>query len=147
MNHSRRLFRLAKYLLIGGGTFWGTDALFALASGILPTRLWIVAKTVTLPLAAYLTVRTMTRKAAPQRLPASVPYLMLAGIWIMGPVYSLIVNRVYTKVAMGLGESLFHVALFPLSTLVSATYSGALGGLIIVSVYLGLLGMYTKYGE
>ena len=147
VNGGRRTLRLALYVLTGGGVFWLTDALFALAGGMLSTRLWVVAKTVILPLAVYLAVRTMTRLALPQRLPASGPFLMLTGIWLMGPLYSLIINRLYIKAAMGLGETLFHMALFPLSTLIIATYSGALGGLIIVSVYLVIMGLFTMYLE
>ncbi len=42
---------------------------------------------------------------------------------------------------MGVGEMLFHTALFPLATLFVAVYSGALGGVLISSVQLIISGM------
>ncbi|HLO26465.1 MAG TPA: hypothetical protein VK187_10135 [Geobacteraceae bacterium] len=138
--------RWAIYILIGGA-FWVTDALFLPFNVLIPTKLWIVAKTVLLPLVIIVTVRAMSRRASPKRLPASCPYLMLAGIWMAGPVYSLLLNRLYFKTAMGLGETLFHLTLFPLTTIVIATYSGALGGLIVASLFLVCAGMFTMGSE
>ena len=72
---------------------------------------------------------------------------MLAGIWLLGPVYFLLVNRVYSTAAMSLGESLFHLALFPLTTILIATYSGALGALVVSSAVLCLFGMFSLYRD
>ena len=71
---------------------------------------------------------------------------MLAGIWVLGPAYLLLVTLVYDNQRMSLGEAVFHVALFPLSTIVISTYSGALGGLIIASIFLCLSG-FTMHGK
>ena len=135
------------YILIGGGAFWMTDALFLPVTLLVPARIWIIAKTALLPLVVIVTVRVMTRRASPKRLPASTPYLMLAGIWLTGPVYSLLLNRLYFKTVMSLGETLFHLALFPLTTIVIATYSGALGGLIVASLFLVCAGMFMMGSE
>ena len=139
-------FLWAKYILIGGAAFWLTDAGFMLLSGIVPTRLWIIAKTILLPLVIVITARAITRKKLHACSPASRAYLMLAGIWVLGPVYLLFVTLVYDNLRMSLGEAVFHVALFPLSTIVISTYSGALGGLIIASIFLCLSG-FTMHGE
>ncbi len=139
--------RVFFYILIGGGAFWGTDALFLPVTLLLPTRVWIFAKTILLPLVIVLVVRTMRRSSPGKRLAPSALYLMLAGIWMMGPVYSLLLNRLYFRTVMSLGEICFHLVLFPLSTIVIATYSGGLGGLIIASIFLVCSCLFTMRGE
>ncbi len=139
--------RRAVYILAGSGAFWGTDALFLPFTFLVPPWVWIVAKTVLLPLSVAVTHRAMKRRALPQRLAPASAYLMLAGIWITGPIYALLVGRVYFKTATSPGEALFHIVLFPLTTIVISTYSGALGGLIIASIVLVCSGLFTLDGE
>jgi len=134
-------------ILAGGISFWGADALFTTAGGLVPQRIWLAAKSILLPLAVGLVFRWVRNRTPSPRSPAAIPYLMLAGIWLAGPVSSLLVNRSVHKLAPGVGEVLFTIALFPLSTVLFATYSGALGGLIIASAYLTLQGLFALSRE
>jgi hypothetical protein len=137
------MVRALTYILLGGISFWGADALLMPVGTLVPVRVWLIAKSILLPLSVVVVARSIAGKKTTACSPAAKSYLMLTGIWLTGPVYSLLVNRVYYKTIMGPGEAVFTVALFPLSTVVYATYSGALGGLVIASVFLALNGLFT----
>jgi hypothetical protein len=114
------------------------------AGGLIPLRVWLVAKSILLPAAVVIAVRAISRRRSPVcPLPLKCG-LMLAGIWILGPAYSLLVNRAYYARGLELGEILFTIALFPLSTIMFATYSGALGGLVIASAFLVLYALFAR---
>lgn len=131
------------YILLGGISFWGADALLMPIGVLVPIRVWLIAKTILLPLSVGIAVRSITGKKTPACSLAAKCYLMLTGIWLMCPIYSLLVDRIYYKTGMGLGEAVFNIVLFPLSTVVFSTYSGALGGLVIASVFLVLYGLFA----
>lgn len=135
------------YLLLGGAVFWLTDAAFLPLSGIVPPRLWILAKTIFIPLAVFVTTRKITGLKRTNCSPAVRSFLMLTGVWLLGPVYFLLVNGVYSNAPLSLGEALFHLALFPLTTIVIATYSGALGALLVSSAILCLFGLFALYRD
>jgi hypothetical protein len=134
-------------MLLGGICFWGSDALFMAAGGLVPLRVWLVAKSILLPAAVVTAVLAISRSNSPGCSPPLRCWLMLAGIWILGPAYSLLVNRAYYARGVELGEILFTIALFPLSTIVYATYSGALGGLAIASVFLVIYPLFARPGD
>jgi hypothetical protein len=143
----RRFGRWGGYLLLGGAVFWLTDAAFLPLSGIIPPRLWIVAKTVLIPPAVFVVVRKVAGLKRSGYSPTVRSFLMLAGIWLLGPVYFLLINSATSTTAMSPGEALFHLALFPLTTIVFATYSGALGALVVSSAILCLFGLFSLYRD
>lgn len=128
----------ATYLLMGGAVFWGADAAILLLGGVVPMRILIVGKTVILPALLVMAARKGARLPAGKCSILAKSYLMLAGIWLFGPVDLVLTNLLVEKMHMGPLEALFHVALFPVSTIVVALYSGALGGLIMTTVILCL---------
>jgi hypothetical protein len=141
------IWKRGAYLLLGGAVFWLTDAAFFPLGGIVPPRLWIVAKTLFIPLAVFVTTRKIIGLKRRDCSPAVRSFLMLTGVWVLGPVYFLLVNRATAASSMSLGEVLFHLALFPLTTIISATYSGALGALVVSSAILCLFGMFSLYRD
>jgi hypothetical protein len=132
------VFQWAIYILLGGMVFWGADAGLMLLGGIVPMRILIVAKTILLPALIVLTVRTATKSATKRCSATARSYLLLAGIWLGGPVDLVFTNMLAGRPQMGLPEMLFQIALFPLSTIVMSLYGGALGGLVIATVILCL---------
>ena len=124
------------YILLGGIAFWVPDAACMLLGGIIPMKILIVAKTLLLPTIIVFTVRRVAKLPAEICSTMARSFLLLAGIWLLGPVDLVLTGLLAGKMHMSLQEALFHVALFPLSTIIVALYSGALGGLIVATVAL-----------
>ncbi len=139
-------FLWAQYVLLGGLVFWLANGAFMLLNGLVPFHVVIVAKTIFLPFLVFIIVRALAKRAGKcSTLVKS--YAMLAGVWFFGPVDLVLTQRFAERLTMDFKEVLFHLALFPLSTLIVALYSGALGGLIIATVVLALFPFFCGEGS
>jgi len=133
------MLRRFKFLLLGGVVFWVLDACLMALSGVIPMVVLIIIKTIVIPAAMALIVR---RQAGRPTLGVSLGarlFLMLAGIWLFGPVDLIVTSLLVTKTPIGFAEALFHIALFPLSTIIVALYSGTMGALVVTTVMLALV--------
>jgi hypothetical protein len=128
----------AKYMLLGGIVFWVPDAACMLLAGIVPMNILIAGKTVLLPSIVVVAIRTLAKLPAGKCSTLAKSFLLVAGIWLFGPVDLVLTSLVAEKMHMSPQEALFHIALFPLSTIVVALYSGALGALIVTTAILCL---------
>jgi hypothetical protein len=106
-------------------------------------RYLVIVKTFLLPAALFVTVRAVTRFTVQKRSTTAKSYLLLTGIWLLGPVNLILTTLLVDKKPMGLQEAIFNIVLFPLSTIMISLYSGALGGLIITTVILCLYPFFT----
>ena len=122
-------------LLLGAAAFWVPDALAH--AGRLSAPADVIVFTLLGPACALGTYQWLRRRFP--LLPTAVPLWMLLGIWILGPL----------GIAIGLiplggtflspdriGGFLWIWLLFPMTTFVMSTYSGSLGGVILVTLLL-----------
>jgi ABC-type cobalt transport system substrate-binding protein len=122
------------YIATGGILFWGTDVALNFVPHYSSTPVWIITKTIVLPLivlGAYFGLVYKSRK-----LLVSAPILMLVGVWLFGPIYVLIFNQFSSEKAMSLNELASPGTWHPMSTFIISTYSGALAALLLVTVVL-----------
>ncbi|RNC67309.1 MAG: hypothetical protein ED859_15290 [Desulfuromonadales bacterium] len=126
--------------LVGALLFWGADALVMAYKGMWPAAVWVTAKTIALPIACGTAFWQLVKASSSQGRLMSVAMAMLWGIWLSGPFYFLLFHLSFGGRPMTTGEMLFHIALFPLATLMVSLFNGSFGGLAITSALLGLLG-------
>jgi hypothetical protein len=122
------------YVALGGTLFWGIDAVFSSLPLYGSTQVWIVSKTIGLPLivrGAYAWLVHRKKKPFP-----SAATLMFTGVWLFGPIYMFIVTHVSRTPDMNLSELAYSMLYFPMSTFTISTYSGALGGLVLTTILL-----------
>lgn len=133
-----RFLSLAALAVLGGLLFWGGDALLMLIGGGWQAPYWIIAKSVTLPVLCGLTFWMLVWRFAPGRRITSWAVAMALGIWLSGPVYFLLFLTTAGGHPLSVGEALFHLLLFPLSTPLVALFNGSFGGLLLTTVLLAL---------
>ena len=126
--------------LAGALLFWGADALVMTYRGTWSAAVWISAKSIALPVACGTAFWQMVKLVSCRNRLMTAAMAMATGIWVSGPFYFLIFHLSLGERPMSMGEMLFHIALFPLATLTVALFSGSIGGLLITTVLLCLLG-------
>lgn len=126
--------------LAGALLFWGADALVMTYRGTWSAAVWISAKSIALPLACGTAFWQMVKLFSCQSRLLTAAMAMATGIWVSGPFYFLLFHLSLGDRPMSAGEMLFHIALFPLATLTVALFSGAIGGLLITTALLCILG-------
>jgi hypothetical protein len=123
------------FLFAGGLSYWLLDILVHAIS--LPAPFGIVILTVLVPGLVVWTYLSLRRRF-PQH-PRAVPLYMLLGIWIMGPL-GIAIGMIPAGATFlnteNIGEFLGLWLMFPVSTFVMSTYSGSLGGVILVTLAL-----------
>jgi hypothetical protein len=123
------------FFLSGGCAYWTLDAVTQLLSNY--HRLWIALLTLAVP-ACTVGVCLFLRRRFPQHLRA-VPLWMLLGVWVLGPLgiaVGMIPLGGTFLTAEHVREFLALWLWFPLATLILSTYSGSLGGVLLVTVAL-----------
>ncbi|WP_298439546.1 hypothetical protein [Geobacter sp.] len=126
--------------LWGALVFWGEDLLVTHFEEGWSTTAWITAKTVALPVTCGTAFWHLVKATSSQQRLMSAAMAMVAGIWIGGPLYYILLRVTSEGTPMSAGEMFFHTILFPLSTPLMALYNGSFGGLLITSAALGVLG-------
>jgi hypothetical protein len=124
------------FLLSGGVAYWTLDA----ATQLLWRHklLWLALLTLAVP-AGTAGVCLLVRRRFPQHARA-VPLWMLFGIWALGPLgiaVGMIPLGGTFLTADHIRGFLLVWLLFPLATFTMSTYSGSLGGVMLVTVVLG----------
>ncbi|BAF72446.1 hypothetical protein [Sulfurovum sp. NBC37-1] len=125
-----------KSFLIGAASYWLPDIAMQL---ILPENpLWIILLTLVVPVIVITTWYKQYKSEFFYHYPKVYPLFMLLGIWATGPVAIAISMQFKggTFFEMGLESFLIMWISFPVSTFIMSTYSGDLGGVIIVSLAL-----------
>ncbi|WP_306535304.1 hypothetical protein [Geobacter sp.] len=136
----KRIFIWLVFPLAGALLFWGADALVMTYRGTWSAAVWISAKSIALPVACGTAFWQMVKLFSCQSRLMTAAMAMATGIWVSGPFYFLLFHLSFGERHMSMGEMLFHILLFPLATLTVALFSGSIGGLVITSALLGLLG-------
>lgn len=126
--------------VIGAILFWGIDALVMMYQSNWTTATWVSAKSVALPVACGTAFWQMVKLFSSQNRLMSSAMAMATGIWVSGPLYFLYFHLTFGGRPMSTGEMLFHIALFPIATLMVSLFNGSIGGLLITSALLGVLG-------
>jgi len=136
----KKTFIWLAFPLAGALLFWGADALVMTYRGTWSAAVWISAKSIALPVACGTAFWQMVRFLSCQSRLMTAAMAMATGIWVSGPFYFLLFHLSLGERPISAGEMLFHIALFPLATLTVALFSGAIGGLLITTVLLCILG-------
>jgi hypothetical protein len=125
-------------LALGACIYWTVD--IALHLAVPDPGPIILPLTLLPPLAALAGYRYFGGRNSFDAFSAIAPLSMLLGIWALGPP-AMAIGTVRTGGAFFTDVSAFLMvwAAFPLSTFVMSTYSGSLGGLIIVTMVLVVL--------
>lgn len=126
--------------LAGALLFWGADALVMTYRGTWSAAVWISAKSIALPVACGTAFWHLVKLFSCRDRLMTAAMAMATGIWVSGPFYFLLFHLSLGERPMSVGEMLFHIALFPLATLTVALFSGAIGGLLITTALLCVLG-------
>ena len=125
-----------KSFLIGAGSYWLPDIAIQLV--LSDNLLWIILLTAVVPTIVITTWYKQYKSKTFYHYPKAYPLFMLLGIWATGPI-AIAVSMQFnggTFFKMELEMFLIMWISFPLSTFMLSTYSGSLGGIIIVSLAL-----------
>ncbi len=126
-----------KYILIGAGAYWITDGAIQL---IRPEHaIWISLLTFAVPLTVFFVWYKLHKNQGYNNYPKAFPLLMLLGIWALGPIGIAIPGQFNGGSFLDLDKIdtfLTMWAIFPASTFIMSTYSGSLGGVILVTALL-----------
>lgn len=125
-----------RFIAIGGITYWFPDAVIQMLG--LPHYVWISLLTFGVPAVVVFLYRRLSIREPYARYPVRFPLGMLIGVWFFAPV-------AMTLTAILQGSSFFLTseailtfltlwAIFPISTFIMSTYSGSLGGVLLVSI-------------
>ncbi len=136
----KRTFIWIAYPLLGAILFWGIDALVMTYWGTLSTAAWISAKSIALPVACGTAFWQMVKLFSCQDRLMGAAMAMVTGIWVSGPLYFIYFHLSFGTRPMSTGEMLFHIVLFPIATLLVSLFNGSIGGLLITTAILGVLG-------
>ncbi|MBT0893107.1 hypothetical protein KI811_04635 [Geobacter hydrogenophilus] len=136
----KRTFIWMVFPLMGAILFWGIDALVMAHHGTWSTTAWITAKSIALPVACGSAFWQMVKLFSCQDRLMGAAMAMATGIWVSGPLYYIYFHLSFGTRPMSTAEMLFHIALFPIATLMVSLFNGSIGGLLITSALLGILG-------
>ena len=126
-----------KYILIGAGTYWITDGAIQLVHP--EHKIWISLLTFAVPLTVISVWYKLHKQPSFYNHPKAFPLLMLLGIWSLGPLGIAIPGQFNGGGFLDLDKigTFFTLwAIFPVSTFIMSTYSGSLGGVLLVTILL-----------
>ena len=125
------------YITLGGFTYWVPDMLVQWVRP--PRQLWLTALTLLVPtivVGAWFLLARQQRHYEHRR---SLALLMLLGVWLIGPL-GIAVGMIPSGGTFLTGAGISHFlalwVMFPVTTFVLSTYSGSLGGVILVTLAL-----------
>ena len=126
-----------KYILIGAGAYWITDGVIQL---IRPEhKIWISLLTFAVPITVISVWYKLQKHPNFYNHPKAFPLLMLLGIWSLGPLGIAIPGQFNSGSFLDpdkIGTFFTMWAIFPVSTFIMSTYSGSLGGVLLVTILL-----------
>jgi len=126
-----------KFILIGAGAYWITDGIIQL---IQPEhKIWISLLTLRVPITVIYVWYKLYKHPKFYNYPKAFPLLMLLGIWSLGPLGIAIPGQFNGGSFLDPDQinTFFTMwAIFPVSTFIMSTYSGSLGGVILVTILL-----------
>ena len=140
MNIMERIKAYGQFILIGAGSYWGTDAIIQLVHP--PHYIWIFLLTFGVPFVVFAAWYHLYRKTRYAPYSKGFPLFMLLGIWALGPLAIAVTMQAQGGKFLDVDniQGFFMLwAAFPATTFMMSTYSGSLGGLIITTIMLFLL--------
>lgn len=125
-----------------GFAFWATDGLLSFMGGILSTKIWIIIKTIALPVVSVAVLKVITNRGTQTALDISASaFLSVLALWILSPLYLIIMSIFSEKGIMELKDLGWLLFAFPVTAIMVSTYSGGLMGMILASFILPTAGI------
>jgi len=124
--------RPVRFVVFGGLIYWSADNII---QWFVNGKAWIPLLTIAVPAVASLAYFILRRRQL-ERSP-SLALFMLLGIWLFGPLGGVLasVAKGGTFISVGdITDFLMIWAMFPITTIMFSTYSGSLGGVILVTI-------------
>ena len=132
-----RVRRWVRFSLVGGLAYWVPDMLIHWVNP--PHRIWITLLTFVVPAIVIFVWFFLARKAEYHEHRRSLAWLMLIGVWVFGPLGIAIGGATLGGTFLS-PENItqFYIlwSMFPATTFMMSTYSGSLGGVLLVTILL-----------
>jgi hypothetical protein len=134
-----------KYFALYGSMYWVIDFIFQFSR--FNHWIWIVSITIVVPVLMCSAIFSIYIKTNAKQHPVGLPLMSLLGIWVLAPIAIAIemipIGGKFFE--QGSVELLLQAMLFfPISTIHMSTYSGSLGGLMLVTILLPIFSVYLR---
>jgi len=127
-----------KFILIGAVAYWLSDSIIQ-SIHFKHITVWISLLTFVPPASVIFVWYKLHKKSLYLSYPKAFPLFMLLGIWLFGPIAIAIYTQFNGGSFLNLDNLLTFVIMwifFPVSTFIMSTYSGSLGGVVLITIAL-----------